>query len=1038
MIPNISPIFRCLRFWSMLQSAIRAIFYFFLLIFSPSNYIICQPPVSIPVSLLDLRAGMENEGNYFCYKDSRDLLWMSSYAGLHRFDGKNIKVFRPGANSIYGKEVVSNICEDAFSNIWFGTNRALNCFVREKGNFKKFSLHEDDRGDYKVQGIDVHGKIWVTFEQGIYAFDPLKQVFDLMASIDLHKEIDEIVLMTEYQKDGNGEVILTYSYGSYDDDPGLEIHNFTKGTLVDERIYFDKKSKLPLRIHDVFSISDSTILLAALEGFFRCNIKSGALEYLWSDNEGRFDGCTGIVRFTDSTFLIADQSAIFIEYHLEKKRVLDEYVLDHKGVTLIDAPRYMNTDNQGGIYIYLERRGLAYFHPKNLLFKHRKYPVKTGDQPGLIVLRGLIERPDGKVFGSSHQNGGFLFSEKGEVVETYNTESEVDKRLKNNRIAESHIDSKGRIWMITSERNISRFNTPAMKNITSFKTDVEIHRMINIPGIGLFFGAANGRILINKSQNNIALNLMLPEKYNENIHLVTAGLHENGLLYAKQIPQKLAVINPAKGFIPIKSIPFLPGIFNVQSIAGTNNFLLGSDAGPYFVNGTTDSIEFLDYSLIGKDAMIFCFIPMGDDNYLISSDRGVCTINLKNRSSVRYGSEHGLVMQRFNYRAFIHHSRGNIWLGNNSGITTCDPINLEKTHFGNRVNIYGININDDPTDVTWLKDQNSENMDEIEGIELNYKFNTISFQFAAFSYAGINQHEYEHRMFGLEENWVDGGDRGFARYSNLPSGNYTFESRVKDQPESVRAVALNIHPPLWGRIWFQLLLILSTLGILYYTFLTRERRKQHIQKLQFERRIALEQERVRIATDMHDDIGSSLSALNMRAQILATRQNKGEVKDQLNLLAQNSRHLTQKIREIIWTVNAKNDTIENLVTRLHQYALEFFENTNIICNIEIMEEQNDQQIEGHHRRDIYLVFKEALNNIYKHADANEVAILIAMPEPGRLNISVSDNGQGFDISTKFKNGNGLNSMRNRIEKMGGKLDIDSSEEGTTIFISTPT
>ncbi len=183
---------------------------------------LAQPPVSIPVTVLDVNAGMLNEGNYFCFKDSRDLLWMTSYGGLHRFDGKTIKAFLPKSDdttSIVGNEVVSFIHEDEDDNIWVGTDRALNCYVREKGEFEHFSFTENDEGEFKVQGIDASGNIWLTFNGYIYTFDKGTRQFNKKAKIDLNHLRGEVVLMTEFQLNKRNEVTRTFSYGSYLNDP---------------------------------------------------------------------------------------------------------------------------------------------------------------------------------------------------------------------------------------------------------------------------------------------------------------------------------------------------------------------------------------------------------------------------------------------------------------------------------------------------------------------------------------------------------------------------------------------------------------------------------------------------------------------------------------------------------------------------------------------------------------------------------------------------------------------------------------------------
>jgi signal transduction histidine kinase len=206
-------------------------------------------------------------------------------------------------------------------------------------------------------------------------------------------------------------------------------------------------------------------------------------------------------------------------------------------------------------------------------------------------------------------------------------------------------------------------------------------------------------------------------------------------------------------------------------------------------------------------------------------------------------------------------------------------------------------------------------------------------------------------------------------------------------------------------------------------------------KLAYEKQLAVEQERIRIANNLHDDLGSSLSALNLKAQMLAQQSDDPSIRNEIGQLAINTQSLVGQIREMIWTTNSQYDTVDNLVTRLHEYALDYFKHSSVRCKVKLMPEEVKNAISGQHRQEIYLVFKEALHNIMKHAHASEVNIDIAL-DPGFLVIRIQDNGKGFDAH-KHSSGMGIHSMQRRMQEAGGTMELTSDASGTRIALKYP-
>jgi signal transduction histidine kinase len=203
------------------------------------------------------------------------------------------------------------------------------------------------------------------------------------------------------------------------------------------------------------------------------------------------------------------------------------------------------------------------------------------------------------------------------------------------------------------------------------------------------------------------------------------------------------------------------------------------------------------------------------------------------------------------------------------------------------------------------------------------------------------------------------------------------------------------------------------------------------------RQIALEQERMRISRDLHDDLGSGLTGILMMSEQLQETSPKELVNNNLDRIKKSSRQMVEQMGEIVWAMNSKNDTLENLLGYLNTYARDYFENIDIKQQIELPETIPHAEMTGMKRRNIFLVVKESLNNIVKHANATQVSISMTI-DKNQMQISVADNGKGFAMDNVRRFGNGLKNMQSRMEDIKGSYSIESFvAKGTKTVISFP-
>jgi signal transduction histidine kinase len=220
---------------------------------------------------------------------------------------------------------------------------------------------------------------------------------------------------------------------------------------------------------------------------------------------------------------------------------------------------------------------------------------------------------------------------------------------------------------------------------------------------------------------------------------------------------------------------------------------------------------------------------------------------------------------------------------------------------------------------------------------------------------------------------------------------------------------------------------------------TKERETLKAQNMlkEYEKEIAVykaqQEERQRISADMHDELGSGMTAIRLMSEI-ARNKMKGNTPVEIEKISRSADDVLNKMNAIIWSMNSSNDTLDNLVSYIRAWSLEYFENTPVHCKINTPVSIPEKELTGDKRRNLFLCIKETLNNVLKHAQATEVIIDITVND--KLAIRISDNGKGIDLEKLRQFGNGLKNISRRMESIGGSFSIENNE-GTVTTLTLP-
>ena len=316
----------------------------------------------------------------------------------------------------------------------------------------------------------------------------------------------------------------------------------------------------------------------------------------------------------------------------------------------------------------------------------------------------------------------------------------------------------------------------------------------------------------------------------------------------------------------------------------------------------------------------------------------------------------------------------------------------------------------------------------------------VQFQITAINFTAPDGVRFRVKLDGADTDWrnID-SSRRLIGYGPLQPGRYRFHVIASNNDgvwnETGDTLAFEVLPRFYETVWFRIALPLLVLALII-AIVVRMQRQRYRRRLQrVERQRELERERTRIARDLHDDLGTSLTQISLLSALASRDQTPpAETRDLITQMDNCAHKMVTALDEIVWAVNPKNDSWYELANYLGFFAEEFFHNTNIQCRLDIPAQIPPRPIPSEVRHHIFLAVKEALNNAARHSGATQVWLRIKTDDTTAI-ISVEDDGGGFSRNAGARGGNGLNNMRLRMEQVGGTVDITPGPDGRGIVVT---
>lgn len=415
-------------------------------------------------------------------------------------------------------------------------------------------------------------------------------------------------------------------------------------------------------------------------------------------------------------------------------------------------------------------------------------------------------------------------------------------------------------------------------------------------------------------------------------------------------------------------------------------------------------------------------LPYKEDHLLVSTYDGLSFFNTKTKNFQNFFVEDGLTHNEFNYTSFLKDRNENYYFGGMNGVNVLNPKHLARDSLSDNISL------------TSLKRYNSKS-NAIQETDLSYETNPrieispydqyFQVNWTIPNYFKNNENQYYTKLEGFESTWFSQGANPYVRYNKLPAGTYTLHVKGTDfsgaASKNILSIPILVEPIFYKTWWFLLLVALMVLTIIYSLF-----------QLRVKQLVAIEQLRINISSDLHDNLGSMLTGLAMQSELLEVNAEK-ENKSRLNKIAATSREAISQMRDLVWSIDSRRERTSDLLERMEELAEELLFPKGINFHLEKNNLIINKKLSISAKQHLFFIYKEALTNIIRHTNAKNVFVSFTNKNGFGI-VIIRDDGslQKQNESTGF----GLLNMKLRAQKMNAAIQF-KKENGFEIRLQLP-
>jgi len=932
----------------------------------------------LPFRTYSIEKGLSEAVVQDMMQDNQGYIWIATNYGLNRFDGIKFKNYYE-KNGLLSNKIYS-LYQDGKNRIWVGTGGGVNIIKDDSIQSRKV-LKPLTSSTILDINQDKNNNFWfATNGQGVWRWNGKQHLKHYTTAAGLvNNEVNAIAT-------GSNGVIWFGTNG------GLSRLNLSTGKIQS----FTKKNGLPNNtVYDI-KLADQ-----------------GKTLWIGTDN--------GLCRFSNGKF---------------KSFTTADGLINNSVRSLSLAP-------DGSLWLGTEK-GAAHF-------KNGKFTNYTAEEglPNNVIYATLADREDNIWFGTF---GGGVGVYLNTPVKNYS----IKQGLPNSVVTSITQDASGDHWVGTDGGGLARLHNGHIRvfDESDGLVNDNVYDVVSAPEGRLLIGTRRGFSVF---QHGKFTNYREPELPYHKIKNITVGNNPNEWwlgTYGKGIIKykdgKFTLFDKKNGLSNNTTLGVLDGPNGslwIASYGGVSRFKNGhftnytiKDGLPS--NGVLDiakandgSLWFATFGGIARfknghftsitpadglpDEVCYFIIQDNKGDFWIGTNKGVIRFNFNKYQKAKsesakaatfklYTRAQGLIANEMNAGAAFKDRNGVLWFGSVNGLIRFNPAKEKNHSVPPLIHIDKVMIS-------------QKNITNWKNLVIPSDDRNITINFVGINFSAPKQLVYQYRLKGSGEGWQQTKQRR-VHYSALNSGTYTFQVKAKNGDgvwsKSTAALYFKVRAPFWFRWWFILLMGLVLAGIIlfiYHYFRVRQM-------------VDIERMRVRIASDLHDDVGSSLTEIALQSDFLLTMDVPDDLKDSLRNIGEQSRKIVSSLDDIVWSIDARNDTVGDLTDRMQDYVNNTLSDRKVEYHFENL--NTDQSLSVSLRENLYLIFKEAINNIAKHSNATKVDIYL-ISDGNSFNLKIDDNGT--DVLKRRKTGNGLRNMKMRGKRINGSVNFQD-EDGFTVEV----
>lgn len=915
-------------------------------------------------------------------EDSQGFLWIGTQQdGLFRLAQGKIQQYTR-TNGLLDDSITS-LAADSQGTVWIGSRSGLNMFAGDQ--FRSFS-EEDGLPDELVSGVHVarSGTVWITTRGGMCRF--------------IGGKIAPYAFQTESQ--GRSPEYL----GAYEDRRGnlwafgdTYLINLAEGKRFN---YFRGNEATSVRIWSLCEGRDSRLWIGTSGRGLFCFDDNRFQPVILGELRWPYD-VRAICEDREGNLWLGTSGGGLVQLRPQPVHTMQA------GQGLPSSPATALTlDHIGRINVGLQRGGL--FAWENGRFE------RFGSSSGAAIqdfVSSVCMGRDGTLWAGT-LGGGLYGLRNGREIQFTTANGLAD-----DSVLSVCSDKEGNIWASTSAGTVHKITSSSMARFDSAHGLPRAPATMLLPAAsgGLWLGAEDGTIL---RHNKGTFTIVQSSDQLRRRAILTLTEGADGRLWIGSAGGGLACL--AEGvshtWTTANGLPhdFIAGV--VEDTA--KNLWIATAAGIYRIS--YDSIQ---QSLADPQVPLAC--------KLISDAKTT------SESTITIGGTRALLAPE-----------GKLWFATSEGVLNIDTRRPEVESTALPLYIENISFNGQPSvrllkGPLWTADK-TNNPTIVAPVDLR----SLEIRFTALSFTAPEKTRFRHRLEG-DSDWTEDGTGRVARYGRLSYGTYRFRVAARNAEgawqEISTPLAFIVPTPLYLQGWAIALYGIAAIALIAGIVRVVSHRRLRFALAQLEQQQSLERERMRIARDMHDEMGSKLTKISFLSEHARVEAPEGDLGRKIESIAESSRELLKTMDEIVWVVNPRNDTLEHSAAYLGHYADEYFQNTSVECELRLPQTASHFPLSSETRHNLFLAFEETLNNVLKHSGASKVKVEMILAAP-HFDIVITDNGRGFQANGApagaqavgrrgGRGGNGLKNMQQRLADIGGECVVRSQAgSGTTVTL----